>query len=130
MLGSAIARTLPKLRAEAESRMNSTCSVTRPGETGDPITGTTSATDVWSGKCRVKSLARRQAAAVDVSTSSVTIIDDEVHVPVHVGPFRVGDVVEITASPNPLLVGVRYRITSLHEADDTTAQRLPVERLP
>ena len=132
MLGDTLARTLPRLRAEAESRMRATCSITRPIGEPDPVTGEREHAPVWYGKCRVKSVASRVQSSVDVVTAAVTRVSDEVHIPVDVGPILVGDVITITAVEDPRLariVGTIYRVTSLHEGNDTTAQRLPVERL-
>ena len=53
----------------------------------------------------------------------------EIHFPYGSALYAVNDEVLILDSPNPHLIGALFRVTGIHAADDTTAIRLPVERL-
>lgn len=130
-VGDAVQQALPELQAEAESLMRTTARVTRTGTpTTDPQTGVVSPDGPVlheAMKCRVKSR-NVQARQADAAGAMVTLTSDEVHFPVTAGPFQVGDMILITESLNqPHLIGNRYRVAVLHEAEFQTAQRLGVE---
>jgi len=125
---------LDELRVAAESMMTSTCTIRRPdgGSTVDPVTLVATPTylplPVYRGRCKVQS----RALAVDSqeSAGSVTTVQRlEVHVPVGAGPFEPFDVVEVTASRNPHLVGAQYQVLEDAVKDHQTAKRLSVRRI-
>lgn len=125
-----VERTLREGRALAESLMTCTAAVTRPtGVTADPETGADVVVrePVYDGPCKV-SLATPQPLSPELAGATVRVDRDEVHFPVTAGPFQVGDRVEITdATHQPHLVGRAFRVSSLHEMEWQTAQRVPVE---
>ena len=130
MIHDDIARVLPELQAHAESLMTTTATVTRnESVTPDPETGEDVVTrdTVYQGPCKVSS-AVPQPLSPEVAGGTANIDRDEIHFPVTAGPFDVGDRVEITGSTHqPHLVDRVYRVTSLHEMEWQTAQRIPVE---
>ena len=136
-LGEAIARKLPRLRAEAESMMVDTCRVTHTA-TGTWVGGvfTPGATStIYQGRCRL----RRPAAAPQVTEAGETTwaVDTLVlSLPMAAGPDDTGDPaavadghdVEMLTSPNdPAKVGLALNVTSGHWQTDSTARRLPVK---
>jgi hypothetical protein len=132
MLGDEIARTLPVLRAQAESMMLDTITITRPGAvTTDPATGQVVAAGepVYSGKARWKP-ATSQATTTDTAgTAVISSTPGEVHVPTST-PYvpQPGDVIVCTASTlNPHLVGARTVVKGRVVGSAVTAYRIPVE---
>ena len=125
-----LAEHLPRGRWMAERLMTTTATVTRnESVTPDPETGADVVTRdlVYQGPCKVSSAAP-QPLTPEVAGGTANIDRDEIHFPVTAGPFDVGDRVEITGSTHqPHLVGRVYRVTSLHEMEWQTAQRIPVE---
>lgn len=111
---------LAKARANAEGLMTDQCTVTRPDEsTTDPDTGlpNTGTEQVYEGKCKVQTsggLASEQtegSAAQNMGAVSL-VWSLYVHFPYGTPGLRAGDVVEVTESANPLLVGRRFRLVS------------------
>lgn len=111
---------LAKARANAECLMTDRCVVTRPGvTTTDPDTGltTTGKEKVYEGRCKVQTsggLASEQtegSAAQNMGAVSL-VWSLYVHFPYGTPGLRAGDVVEVTESANPLLVGRRFRLVS------------------
>lgn len=111
---------LPKLRQMAECLMTDRCIVTRPGEsvtdpdTGLPDTGTEK---VYEGSCKVQTsggLASEQTegSAAQAMGAVSLVWSLYVHFPYGTPGLRAGDVVEVTESANPLLVGRRLRLVS------------------
>lgn len=127
---------LPKLRQMAESLMTDRCVVTRPGDTTtDSDTGLpdTGKEKVYEGSCKVQTsggLASEQtegSAAQAMGTVSL-VWSLYVHFPYGTPGLRAGDVVEVTESANPLLVGRRLRLVSPQsEKTHTTACRWNVK---
>lgn len=124
--GDDLAAGLAALRAEAVSRMRDTCTIVRPGpqvtdENGDV---TQESERLYSGPCytRYPGLAFEQNSDV----GGVSVIDSRIVVRVPFGvAYRPGDMVTITAAPdNPQLVGTSFRVASIDDASQTTAQRL------
>ncbi|WP_314325443.1 DUF6093 family protein [Paenarthrobacter ilicis] len=117
-------------RRSAEKRMPDACTVVRPRPkpTTDSETGkvTRPSDEVYSGKCRLQqSLAQSttKEAAELVVTEQVIRWDT----PVGSGPFRIGDVVTITAAElDGQLVGRTYRVEQLFNKSQATAQRCRV----
>lgn len=111
---------LPKLRRMAESLMTDRCVVTRPGESAtDPDTGLPSvATErVYAGCCKVQTsggLASEQTegSAAQAMGAVSLVWSMYIHFPYGTAGLRAGDVVEVTESANPLLVGRRLRLVS------------------
>lgn len=111
---------LPQLRQMAESLMTDQCVVTRPGEsTTDPNTGlpTTGTEHVYEGRCKVQTsggLASEQTegSAAQAMGAVSLVWSLYMHFPFGTDGLRAGDVVEITESANPLLVGRRLRLVS------------------
>lgn len=136
MLADDIAWALPELRAEAESRMTSTCVATIPGE-GDPVWNPDTqqwddpVETVYEGPCRLRmgNPAPQNADAGETSwavdrtpTLSLPLSDPTSAAVVD------GVQVTITGNPNdPAMVGLRLRVLSGHYQTDSTARRVPVE---
>lgn len=138
MLGDAIASALPYLRGEAESRMRGTCLIDRLGATTTDDDGTVTRErdqvypdPSWpeghphgAGKCYV----RYPGVAFEASPTSagVTIVNSRVIVRIPFGVvIRPGDRVQIAADPdNPQLAGAVYRVASIDDQSQATAQRL------
>ena len=111
---------LATARANAECLMTDRCIVTSPGEsvtdpdTGLPDTGTEK---VYEGRCKVQTsggLASEQtegSAAQNMGAVSL-VWSLYVHFPYGTPGLRAGDVVEVTESANPLLIGRRLRLVS------------------
>ena len=111
---------LAKARRNAESLMVDRCTVSRPGEsTTDPDTGLTATTvrRVYQGRCKVQTsggLASEQTeGSVAQAMGAVSLVwSMYIHFPYGTAGLRAGDVVEVTESANPLLVGRRLRLVS------------------
>ena len=111
---------LAKARANAECLMTDRCNVTRPGESvTDPDTGLPNAgkEKVYEGSCKVQTsggLASEQTegSAAQAMGAVSLVWSLYVHFPYGTPGLRTGDVVEVTESANPLLVGRRFRLVS------------------
>lgn len=111
---------LAKARANAECLMTDRCTVTRPGESvTDPDTGlpTTGIEHVYEGCCKVQTsggLASEQTegSAAQAMGAVSLVWSLYVHFPYGTPGLRAGDVVGVTESANPLLVGRRFRLVS------------------
>lgn len=111
---------LEKARRNAESLMIDRCTVSRPGEsTTDPSTGlpATGTEQVYEGCCKVQTsggLASEQTegSAAQAMGAVSLVWSLYVHFPYDTSGLRAGDVVEVTESANPLLVGRRFRLVS------------------
>lgn len=123
---------LPVFRSEAESLMIDACTITRPGETvTDPDSGdvTNTATEVYSGKCKVQSK-DSATANPEAGEHTFTVVSRQVHIPANAADVREGDVVTITASLlNAVLVGKQYRVGGFTPDSFDTAFRLPVKEV-
>lgn len=129
--GDDLLSALPELRAMAESRMRGTCTIRRPipgEEVDDPtLPGRTIPVyedePVYVGKCylRYPGLAHEQNPVF----AGVTTTISRVILRVPFGPIlRPGDVVTIDSDPdNPQLVGTMFRVGSLDDQSQATAQR-------
>jgi hypothetical protein len=102
------------MRATSDLLLSSACTIGRapPGEpVMDPNTGiyTDPPLDaVYSGACHVRSVGGQRVA--QFGDQPVTLRVATVQLPDDAPLVRVEDVVTVTASPNPLLVGVRMRV--------------------
>ena len=129
-LGAAIAGALPGMRAEAESMMRDSCTITRPGggETWDDATGgylSGSSVILYSGRCRVRrpNVAEREALAGDadwtllgavVSIPVGSTTDDLLGATVHV----------VTCEMDAALAGRDLVVVAPHAQSQATARRL------
>ena len=124
--------TLPFLRAQAESLMVDTCTITRPGEpVTDPESGVVSDsnTPVYSGVCKVQSK-DSSVATPDVAGASFVVVSRQVHIPAGVADVKNGDVIMVTASLlNPFGGGKQYRVEGFTPDSYETAARIPVKEL-
>jgi hypothetical protein len=126
-----VTEALARGRARAEALMVDECAVTRPDsaqELTDPHTGevTFAGADVYVGRCKVQT-GQVQEATPDTGGRVVTIQRYQLHLPVAVGPVRVGDLVKITAAVHDAqLVDKTYRVTATHHKSMATAQRTEI----
>lgn len=118
-------------RRQAESLMESTCTVTKVA-TGsiDPATGlpTTTTTTVYSGKCRVR-WSNASAADVDGAGQILAVQTPTISLPVE-GSGDVLPDMTVTITANPLdtsLVGKSFRVKGIQFQTHATARRLQVE---
>ena len=110
---------LAKARANAECLMTDRCVVTRPGvTTTDPDTGltTTGKEKVYEGSCKVQTSGGLASEQTEGSTAqamgAVSLVWSlYIHFPFGTS-LRNGDLVTVTKSANPELVGRRYRMIS------------------
>lgn len=80
-----------------------------------------------AGPCQVQTYEAQETAA-DVAGADITTQRYKLKVPVGAGPFRVDDLVTVTATEyDPLLVGRTQRVTGLFNKSIASAQRLQVE---
>jgi hypothetical protein len=119
-------------RAFAEQLMQDTCTITR-ADAGTPVfnetTGayTSSApTTVYTGPCRVKprNLADR---VVDAGEQAVSLWPFQVSIPFAATDVELDDLVTVTASVDPSLVGRELRVRSVTRGTFVTARRLECE---
>jgi len=127
ILGNEVGRTLPFLRAQAESRMRGTCKIERP--TGDQVTdedGVVSAVfaTVYTGKCYTRYPGLAQEANREVG--GATVVESRIVVRIPFGPVcKPGDRVTMIADlDNPQLAGSVYRVESIDDQSQSTAQRI------
>ncbi len=134
----ALANALDRGRAAFIDRMRATCIIDRPVDKTIDDDGRSSIAyaqvypdPAWSpghphadGKCYV----RYPGVAFETNRASagVTIVDSRVIVRIPFGTVhRPGDRVRILTDPdNPQLVGTRYRVASIDDQSQATAQRL------
>lgn len=130
-LGSDIEAALPRLRAEAESRMTEKVTVGLYRDGTDPVT--LNPTRVIEQE-RYTGIARIRWGSREVSNSQATgspTAMQEPYLSVPFGTIRLftDDEVDCTASTDPLLVGRRFKISGAAVAGQVTAYRYPVEEL-
>lgn len=117
-------------RRAAERNMTDACAVVRPGTkpVTDPVTGkvTRPSSPVYSGRCRLQqSLA--QATTQEAGEHVYTEQGIRWDTPVGSGPFKIGDMVAITASElDGQLVDKVFRVEELFNKSQATAQRCRV----
>ncbi|MGG5172673.1 DUF6093 family protein [Pseudarthrobacter sp. J1738] len=119
-------------RLAAQATFIDTYKVERPGEpVTDPDTGVVSPglTLIWTGKGKVQ--VNAPAASTPLAGShEFTVQSMSLHLPVNAGPFGIGDVATVVASPlDPGRIGNKLRITALFDKTYATAQRLKVEQV-
>ena len=108
----------------AESIMIDSCTITRPDPsnfTGDPIT-------VYSGSCRVRALGHVSGT----ETGGADLPNDRhryrIDIPVAATGVEFQDLVLITASSNPSMVGRDGLVTDIFTQSLASAQRLSIEK--
>lgn len=127
-LGSELADVLPEMRADAESLMRDTCTVTRedPDAPVDEVTGVRPRVEVYAGRCKVQGL-DPQEQTPEAGGHDYTVQRYRVDVPVAAYTPAVGDVATIdTAELDPNLAGRSYRVVALLHKTYATAYRLAV----
>ncbi|MGY5202975.1 DUF6093 family protein [Bifidobacterium adolescentis] len=114
------ASVLERGRENAESLMTDECTVVRPGEAAtDPDTGEVKPTftQVYAGHCKVQTSGglaseNTEGSAAQAMGAVSLVWSLYAHFPYGTPGLRAGDVVEVTESANPLLVGRRLRLVS------------------
>jgi len=132
-LGADLAAALPELRAEAESLMLDTCTVS-PVTGVDESTGApTPGTAVYAGRCRFQTT-EVQVSEPEAGGATYTVLSGRLHVPVaaFANPAPGVDLVAscVTSANNPNLPGRMFRVTGPSPAKSLpTADRLPIEEV-
>ena len=129
MLGDDLAAALPELRAQAESMMLDTVTITRPGGTvtAEDGTVTTPAPVVYQGRARWKP-PTTSATQSEVGAAIIVTTPGEVHIPVGAYVPEPGDIIECAASVfDPSLVGRRTVVRSRFGGSLVTAYRIPIQ---
>ena len=130
-LGADIAAALPQLRAEAESRMFETLLVGRFRDGIDPDTKDATRvleTERYTGKGRIR-WGSREVSNSQATGSPVAMQEPYLSVPFGTARFFTDDEVECIASPDPLLVGRRFKLSGAAAAGQVSAYRYPLEEL-
>jgi hypothetical protein len=132
-LGYDIAATLPELRAQAESMMPDTCTITgEPTKVWDEDTASWIETPnvKYTGVCEVKS-ENVQAAAVDQQGQLLVVQSLILKLPVDASTtVGAGDVAVLSSCVfDPQLVGKKLQIGAEHHQSYATARRLPVKEI-
>lgn len=128
-------------RRAAESLMDTTATVDRPGKAVTAADGTVSTplTRVYPtpaelsagnpGRCKVQQTIS-QASNPVAGGHIFTVQDARVDLPISAGPFGVGDVITVTGSGNnPHLVGNVYTVDEEFEKEHLSSQRLRVKQV-
>lgn len=119
-------------RAAAEELMLDECIVHRQGDlVTDMETGavTRSRTVVYEGKCKLQQTLAQSRTSVG-GEHEFTVQDIRWDTPVGSGPFRVDDLVTMTAAElDGQLVGREYRVAGRFNKSAATAQRIRVEEV-
>lgn len=113
------ASVLERARKSAEALMTDECTVVRPsGSVTDPATGEVkpASTQVYAGRCKVQTSGGLASENVEGSAAqamgAVSLVWSlYIHFPFGTS-LRNGDLVTVTKSANPELVGRRYRMIS------------------
>lgn len=131
---SALDAALAAGRAAALELMRDEVRLYRPGEGGfDWSTGTDGPADalvLYEGAARVKPAARSRGEEVDAGEQNVTLREFIVSVPwsteVSERP-AVGDLMDVTASPDARMVGLRLWVSGVEFSATATAWRISAE---
>lgn len=132
-LGADASVALPGLRAEAESLMLSTCTITRGG--AEPVwndaTGdydTAAGGTVYAGKCKIRFLSSVVRES-DAQSQFVTEQEPTLYLPIDGSEaVTIGDTVFVTANPQDTgMVGKSFRVAGVHTQTYATQRRLPLE---
>lgn len=113
-------------RAAAERLMTDTCTVGRPGDVTDDVTGEAQTVVVYEGRCKVQTYEGYEQNPT-AGGAVLTVQRYRVDLPVSFRP-EAGDVVTIVASQtDPRLVGKTYRVTAPFNKTYATASRCFVD---
>ncbi|MGW6703610.1 DUF6093 family protein [Streptomyces sp. NPDC054956] len=131
---SALEAALAAGRLAALELQRETISLYRPGADGfNWTTGTDTpapATVMYTGPARVKPAAQSRGEEVDAGEANVTLREYTVSVPwdttVNQLP-AVGDLIDVSASPDARMVGRRLWVTGLQFSSTATAWRITAE---
>jgi hypothetical protein len=131
---SALEASLAAGRSAAEELMRETVKMFRPVESGlDWSTGAvpeTAEPPMYSGKARVKPGAQSRGEETNAGEQNVTLRDYLVSLPWSTVPGmrpKPGDVLDVTASPDARMVGLRLWVTGVQYSSTATAWRISAE---
>ncbi|MFD8949463.1 DUF6093 family protein [Streptomyces xanthophaeus] len=131
---SALEDALAAGRAAALELQRETITLYRPGDDGfDWNAGTdtpASATVLYTGPARVKPSAQSRGEEVGAGEENVTLREYTVSLPwdtVPAGPPAVGDLLDVTASPDARMVGLRLWVGGVQYSSTATAWRISAE---
>ena len=119
------------MRCTSQAAMTAACTITREGTpTFNPTTGTyaAAATDVWSGRCRLRPV-HTQGMTAPVGGLHETMSRSIVTVPHDVDMVQVDDMVTITAGTDTGLIGRPQRVIDVYWSEWSIDRRLLVEDL-
>lgn len=115
-------------RAAAERAMTDTCTLERPGDLIDDVTGEAELTPVYEGRCKVQTYEGYEQTP-EAGGSTITVQRYRADLPASV-IARPGDLVTITASAaDPHLVGKQYRVTAPFNKSHATSSRCFVDEV-
>jgi len=115
-------------RAAAERLMTDACTLERPGELVDDVTGEAVMETVYEGRCKIQTYEGYEQNPT-AGGAVLTVQRYRVDLPVTVQP-RPGDIVTITASEtDPNLAGKAYRVTAPFNKTYATASRCFVDEV-
>lgn len=121
-------------QALAESLMTDTCTITRAGAGERTFNATTNSytdpadTTVYTGACRVKPSALSGNTTAQAGEREVSLWPYSVSIP-FAETAELDDVVTVTASADPSLVGRTLRVRSVARGTYLTARRLDCEEV-
>ncbi|MFD5509022.1 DUF6093 family protein [Streptomyces sp. NPDC127051] len=131
---SALEAALAAGRLAALELQRETITLYRPGDDGfDWNTGTdtpAAATIIYSGPARVKPAAQSRGEEVDAGETNVTLLEYTVSLPWDTTVAHlpaVGDLMDVSASPDARMVGLRLWVTGLQYSSTATAWRITAE---
>lgn len=130
-LGYDLDAALPGLRREAESRMQETVTAGLWADGEDEETGQATRVLVetrYEGVARVR-VASREVLNANTPGGTVGVQEPFVSVPVGSPMILRGDEFVVDSSPDPIMVGRRFRVTGWPASGQVTAHRYPVEEL-
>lgn len=127
----AILAALPELRRQAESLMTATATIYRKtGQSRDGVLVTALWTVAYEGRCKIQTYEPHEQPVGTQTGASATVQRSQVHVPVGDYMPEPGDVVKLTDSRDPHMIGRLWRITVRWPAKEhATAYRAHVDEL-
>lgn len=126
MIGDVVQGQLARFRAEAESMMVDTITITRGSTRAtDPATGvvTTTPTQVYSGKARIRPETSVTAGEQNAGEARDLLPGVVVSAPLSVAA-QANDTITVTASADPGLMNARLRVISVDYGAQITARRM------
>lgn len=125
------ARMLIRGQHMADSRMSETVLVGKFRDGTDPDTKEATRvleTERYTGKARIR-WGSREVSNSQATGSPVAMQEPYLSVPFGTARFFTNDEVECSASPDPLLVGRRFKLSGAAAAGQVSAYRYPLEEL-